>query len=422
MSDDQVASAKGIEGSQAIKAEADAAKAVAEARKSQYEAELLALKAKFGDLSASSFKGEVALQTNAGKMEAELLASSAIRKAAKKIESALPTAKKSTPLYLFATQELPSFSALTNYRLQIALAGDTYREALEVSKSIDVGAAVPTALGVVPESATSREETTERKPPKIVPESVSAIATAGIALDAVTKLLSHFRSDFSVQGLEMTADDASLVAAIAGHLTAAPEKNYDVQVPGIFNPSSSEAGVTGILQDLGELSQTKIDASSSASSHEEAALTLERDYSQETREAEKKQLAQQVALHRRAAERLRAAVALHEALVTRLTAVDDKGQTPLRTVAQEITIMEGLKHGRVLLVRVNKVGGSYYVKKNLLSAIWKMPFFIAGGVVTTYMLFEGATGNVVTSGLVPLHGGFKSADEVEKAIEGGHVV
>jgi hypothetical protein len=42
-----------------------------------------------------------------------------------------------------------------------------------------------------------------------------------------------------------------------------------------------------------------------------------------------------------------------------------------------------------------------------------MPLFHMGGAVTGYLLLEGATGKVVASGVVPVHGGFVKAGALE---------
>ena len=56
--------------------------------------------------------------------------------------------------------------------------------------------------------------------------------------------------------------------------------------------------------------------------------------------------------------------------------------------------------------------GSYYTKKNILTAFGAEPFFVAAGVVATYTLIDGSDGGVLASNLVPIHGGYYRAPDV----------
>ena len=60
-----------------------------------------------------------------------------------------------------------------------------------------------------------------------------------------------------------------------------------------------------------------------------------------------------------------------------------------------------------------KAGGSNYVQKDLWTGLLGfMPFKVMGGVVATYALFQGSSGVVLTSGVVPVHGGFYKVNDV----------
>ncbi len=66
----------------------------------------------------------------------------------------------------------------------------------------------------------------------------------------------------------------------------------------------------------------------------------------------------------------------------------------------------------VLIVKMDRTGASSYVQKNLWTTFGKMPFKVMGGAIASYTLFQGTTGAVLASGLVPVHGGFSNANEV----------
>jgi len=46
-----------------------------------------------------------------------------------------------------------------------------------------------------------------------------------------------------------------------------------------------------------------------------------------------------------------------------------------------------------------------------------MPFFHMGGVVASYLLMDGKTGNVVRAGVVPVHGGFIKANDLQDTLK-----
>ena len=70
----------------------------------------------------------------------------------------------------------------------------------------------------------------------------------------------------------------------------------------------------------------------------------------------------------------------------------------------------------MLFVKMSASVGGYYTKKNIFTAFGAEPFFVAGGVVTYYTLVGGPNGAVIASGVVPFHGGYVSASNVEKRV------
>ena len=99
------------------------------------------------------------------------------------------------------------------------------------------------------------------------------------------------------------------------------------------------------------------------------------------------------------------------------TTADDKGNVPLATVLRQAAIRQKLDSGAAfMVVQVYQAAGTAYTKKNIASSLWGNPFFIMGGAVAGYSLFDGKSGRVISSALVPLHGGYLSVDEVESLV------
>jgi hypothetical protein len=151
-----------------IKEQAEAQKAAAEAAKAEAEAALAAFKAQVGDVPASGYTGDVTLKEKAGVTEAALLAAKAVGKAAQRIEEMLAQEANNRTILLYSLAEVPDFQALMAYRAQIALVKKAFGDAQEASNL---------AMSTAPE------------PPEFRVEAVPAAAAAGLALDAVNKLL-----------------------------------------------------------------------------------------------------------------------------------------------------------------------------------------------------------------------------------------
>jgi hypothetical protein len=370
-----------ISAANAAKAAADAEKAAADARKAQADAELAAFKAQVGEVPAGPYHGDVDLRDRAGAMEAALLAAKATNVAATTIATAVKEAlasKGKHDVLLYAAGDVPTFKPLVAFRAQTALVGKALADAISASKKADAAAPPERTLAVPPAGA------------------------VGVGLDAVNKLLGYFRTDYAIGGIELASDDSVLVQALASRI--AKEASVDVRVPGIYDPVPAEpAGA--ILARLTELSTAGVQARSRVASHEAAAKRFTEAKPPEPAKA---------AIHQNAADGLKSALTLADGLVAKLGAADDKGVIPLVAASREASIAEALAGGSYLLVvKLHRTGGAYYKKSNLWTFLGGMPLFHMGGAVTGYLLLEGATGKVVASGVVPVHGGFVKAGALE---------
>ena len=106
--------------------------------------------------------------------------------AAKKIADDLPKQDSKRNILLFAAPEVPNFQALISYRAQITLICKAFTYAELASKKADEEALKPPVL----------------RPPAPPVAIVPPVAAAGLALDAVNKLLGFFRTDYTVGSFE----------------------------------------------------------------------------------------------------------------------------------------------------------------------------------------------------------------------------
>ena len=361
------------------KAVADTLKSAADASKAQSDAALAALKARVGEVPDSGYTGDVALKDRAGAVEAALQGARAVRIAATRIADRVRAVRQdpTRALLVFGAKELPTFAALTAFRVQVALVSQAFEEASAASQAL-VGGVAPPMTSALTASA------------------------AGLTLDAVNKLLGFFKTDYTVGGVELALGDALLVHAVAATLIAAGEAN--VQVPATYNPAAAAGG--RVLEPLVALSRARQRGLRLIQQHESRLTALATSGGTEA-------TAHDVA----AVELWKAAIALHDAMSARLATVDDKGTTSLVAIVREATVAEALSGGAdVLIVTVHASGGTFYTTKNLWTALGRMPFYHAGGAVTGFLLLEGETGRALAGDIVPVHSGFLTSSALQNSL------
>ncbi|MBI3505161.1 MAG: hypothetical protein HY059_09985 [Proteobacteria bacterium] len=363
-------------------AAAKAAKELAEARKGRTDAEVAAFKSQLGDIAASGITGSVQIADKAGALEASLLAAGAMNAAADRIAALVPAQASKRSVLLFGSADTPGFQSLASFRAQTGVVKKLFTDADEAGKRAD--------------AKTGVEFTTEAVP---------AIAAAAVAVEAATKILSYFRSDYTLGGIELTSEDAPLVHALASAL-ARSSKNMDVRLPALYaGPPGAESPAAGELK---ELLLLKAAAAAKVSHHDAVAAKHAADKDKGKAKA-----------HKDAVDAWKGAAAAFDAFAAKLTAPDEKGNTQLASVARESALAKQLEEGGLLLVaKVHKAGGAYYAKKNLWTFFGGMPLYHMGGVVASFALMDGKTGSVLQSGLVPVHGGFVRAKCLPKAVNG----
>ena len=384
----------------ALKAQVDAAKAakeLADAKKAQRDAELAAFKAAVGEVPSPPQTGSVELKTDAGKMEATLLATQALRQAASQIDQQCKKAATGQQnVVLFASGEMPNFQAYMNFKAQVNIIKKAFADAQENSDKVNKAA----------------------EPPPVIELAVPPLGAAGVVLSAINNLLGFFRTDYSIGGFEVSIEDSVLVSEIAGRLSNGNTK-WTVKIPALFDPAALNNAGSEVIGALTALSLKKDDAVKKQSEHERAAGVFQKMATEENDEGKKNDLEKKAQLQTLAAQVQKRAVSLFDGWFGKLSAIDDKtGAVPLVTVIREGAVATALEAGRLLLVaKLHKSGGAYYTKKSMWSVFFPgIPLYHMGGTVASFALLEGKTGNVLAAGAVPIHGGFVKAKDVQKRL------
>lgn len=379
-------------------AAANTAKAIAEARKAQAEADLAALKARLGTDVASPYGGSVSAGAGSGTIEAFVLAADATRGAARDIVNRV-AGKGLGPVVLIAGAELPKFDSLISFRLGKVVFEEAYKDAKATSDRLE-------------DQRAAREAERQGTPPRGVGiESVPPAAIA-LGLDSLNKILGFFKTDYTMGGMELTVDDTMILHAVAGELS---DRAISTTLPIQYNrPAIDTAGST-VLKSFLSIARWRADAATRASVHEAIYNELKERFSKEPNDTRKKEYAELAKKHKEAWDKWTAVGKLFDGLFGKLGIADDKGSVPIALIIKEAAIEDALNAtgARLLIVKSIKAGGSYYTKKNIWTSLGAMPFFAAGGVVTSFVLFDGPKGTVLAAGVVPIHGGYRRIDRIE---------
>jgi len=372
---------------------AKSAKEMADAQKAQADAQAAALKAKFGDIPQSGISGSVKADQSAGSFETALLAARAANKASLMIAEAVVqtgSAAQGCKLLVYAAGEVPGFQAVTGFLCQCSM----------------ILQALVDAVALSDQSAQA----------EVAPRTES-IAVAGLALDAATKLLGYFKSDYELKGSEVAPDHVLLAKMVAGALLVKlKEKNVVVYLKETFNPTAVAMAEDGFKSALGDLVFQRNRAAAALIVQERtgadlaAKLTALTGDTPQDREL-KGQLGKQQMRQQGVADKLKAALAAYDTLASKLASADPS----VTALMRELDVWNMLRESSSLLlvVKMEKAGGSNFTIKNILTGLGRgMPFYAMGGVIASYALFQGSTGTLLASELFPVPGKFVGIDKI----------
>jgi hypothetical protein len=360
-------------------ASASNAKAIADAKKAQTDAELAALQAKM-TVPSSGITGTVTANTGAAGLETALLASRATATAATKIVKIVQPRSAGKKIFIFSPGEVPDFQAASAFQIQKLAITSALSEAAKLG-------------GLQP-----------------APGQTESPAAVGIALEAVTKLLGFFKSDFTVAGTELTPDNQLLQQEVAGQLALS---NAQVYMYSLYSPTPSNNGKlpTELLsldfpRKNAAAALVKLDSQSNQLTNEIAQIN-------DALPAEK---SKKIILTSRLKEtdskvlQIKAALSAYDAFLARTFTSDGAAAALLRQLRMldELTQQNSI----LLMVKLNKAGGSSYIEKNLWTTFGAMPYKVAGGAIASFSAFDSATGTVLAAQTIHVHGGFSNVNKV----------
>lgn len=369
---------------------ANAQKAKSQAEVEAINAEVAAAKAKLGVglVPGSGITGDVSVGTSAGNFESSLLAARALNEAARSIADATGTTPGDAKRYvIFTGTTRPSFADVRLFEAKAAIVAAAYKSADQARAAANLAfSKLPSAVAPRPGAGPVTESV------------VAAAATAGAALDTLSKLGSYFQSNYSVSNATVTGPDSDLLAvALAGNLT-------DAWYPARWSPPGSANGVQGLMGELPALRQASV---------EKAAQMLDQQKALTAAAAAEKNAARKKAIEGVAAQYGTVGATLagtdkaYDDLLNGLAESDTAGVARITRVMDQKAITDELNHGaQALLVNVAGAGGTNYTKKNLWTFFGGMPFYVSGGAIVSYAVID-KDGAIKKAGQWPLHSGFK---------------
>jgi len=371
----------------AVPSELKAQKALAEARRDAANAEIEAWKAKnIGTVAGAEFSGKVDLKEGAGKVEGALLAAVAVRKGAVIIAEKVTSISGVNHFELFAAKDFPKFQHLQTFRFQKEMIEQGF-EFAGIEK---------------PSSQPGREE-------------AATPAMIGAGFEALSKILSWLKTDYTIGGSAVTIDESVLLYSVAGEIA---EKGKIARLSSIYQPSAMAASVKATTAEIAELIGYRSEAVAKIESASRSITELETLISGSTDDNEKQALNELAGNLRSEIEKINGAISACDKFLESLVTSDPAtGTSPLNGLVVEKSLENSLNGGAaVVLLRLESTGGSYFVAKNLLTGLGKMPLHYMGGATVSYVVLSGSEGNVLAGGVIPVHGGFVKAQDLEEKL------
>ena len=266
---------------EAQKAAADAVKAEADASKAKADADLAAFKARFGEVPASSYRGDITLKENAGKTEALLLAARRRHRRSHQDQSGRGHVDRSP--------DVPTFDNLMRFRVDLGIVQKAFDDMDRVSNA--AREKEPADLGKPPLVKAARPPKKER--------AVSPIAAAGLALDAADKLLGFFRTDYTVGGIDVTG--------------------VTVHLPTLFNGNELAQTGADVIAELQGMALRRANSASTAAAHERLTAVWTDRAAKEADKEKKKEMTAAAEAHKRATDAISKATALYDTCFDKLS-------------------------------------------------------------------------------------------------------
>jgi hypothetical protein len=345
----------------------------------------------------------VELGDKAASIETALLASKALAVAAGEAVSYLAQhlAGSDVLIFVYPSCQLPDVKAITCFRALNRILANQFNDAMHEL------------------AAAGEEDSASLATPQLGAQRAAFMVPAiGLAVDAVSKILGYFRSDFKVAGTELDIDHAAFAELLAGalheRLPAAQvrlplmyEAVPDAVVDGFFSDELAPlAKIHRQALELLEESGNRLSALSVQLAHSTGTVGNDK--------SEQEMLTRRIARIQTTSDRLKQLSHTYDALLDSLVANKDNLDVLVRQYATGVGHDEEKRFA--LAARVHRMGGSHYTEKNVRTLFGAMPFHVMGGVVASCSLFDLASGNLVASKTIPVHSGFHSVKNLAASI------
>ena len=330
--------------------------------------------------------------TGGGNAEATLLTAEAVARAAMRIGAALNGKReKNGPVLILSGQQKLSVARWRAFEADAKLVQEALEKADAARK-----AAKKVSKAAVPQPHLALRGIQAEIPGMQTPGDTRALAAAvlgagaviggltqaaapllGAAAEVAAKIGSYLLTEYSIFGATVSGvEDGLLAMNVAGTIPNA-------YCPGIWMGVSSLGPVSDIMKPLIELRIEAAKHEATATGDVKAAYVD--------------------------------AIAAYDKLVANLAKQDGDGVPAAVQIADEKRIADLLAEDEsiVLFVKLNSSAGGYYTKKNLwTSIIGRMPLYVMGSAVVTWLALDGKKGTVIGSGQVALHSGYRLLDKI----------
>lgn len=238
-----------------------------------------------------------------------------------------------------------------------------------------------------------------------------SVAGVSAIVSTVANLL---RSDYSIFGLDVTTDEDLLVRELARAVMASGVPN-PVYAPSLFPASTARIGnpVLRRLEVLDALRAASVDVMAALQGRVDAIEGALANAAGER--AARLQLAK--GEHDPLLERLRGAIKAYDDTVTELTTPQQTQPPAIAAIIRQAHTAELLRRGALLTVTdINFMGGTAYTQRNFFTFLGGMPYHVSGGVLVSYSVHDGQTGQVRDAIAVPVAGGYVRPTRLRRAL------
>jgi hypothetical protein len=393
--------------SEAKKAAADAEKAALESEKASIEAAAALKAAKNGTVTGPETKidGTATVGTDGSKADGLLLSSAAALSAGRVIRDDLASvyttpAYQKRPLVIVTSVDQLATGALTAFEAQRGYLGKELEKAQRRFQQIHDDRALLKMLSQKQKAAGAGEGAAR-----------SFLATASAiseGLNAASKIAGYFKTDYTFGALTIETAPELYADGVVQAIRREPLPGD----PAVYATTYLTIGETADLAaEIGELHAAAVEVGRDHDLAVAAAAALRALKLSDPKAAEARMKAVEYEAFAAATAPL---VEATNGFVNALfTATSDK-PAPIVRIAQEREVHGRLSADSLALLVSGKPTAAYYTTKSLWTGIFGAPVHVMGGANVSYSLFDPKTGQVVTRGVAPVHGGYHNVRDVQK--------